>query len=592
MKFCGYCGQKMEATNKFCPSCGKPSRGVEEAAAVEVVRQTPSSIPPTEPKKGFSKKWVIIVALAVIIVGGSSAFTMFLNKNPKELYLLSEFKSYTSMVDEYKEKYGEDLDFQKELLESPSSSEVKISGNLDIENEDSYEMEMFKEILDQTTLILQTNQDPKEQEGHYKLALEVEGSNLADVELVQTKTQAGLRIPFLYDQFFYLNFDEYGNFMRMIDPYYSGPETLELDGMNWDELKLSEKELKGIKERYSKFFLSVLEDENFSLEKGVKLEHEGETIKVREITFELSPKEVKGLFNKFFDHLIEDKELQKLMANRAIKIAEAASLEEEIDSEYLNQDYLVDELKSGLQEAKSALDEVQFPKGFKSVILIDKKEQIVSREIEFAIGDEYQIMEFDVGTKNIPYDKNKKFKELKIELAPEDQEDGKMILGYSNIIATGDNKRTEDMKANFYFDEYGETQFDIQLSLNSIFKGKDSSKQTIEREFDLNIAGDEFYDEPVINGRIIEEKDISVKDKYANQKFDIQTSIFDGYDSGTITLIVDSKTDLKNKLDIPKLDGNEGRNITELTEYDYYEIMEEVQYRLEDIVEQMGINYY
>lgn len=590
MNFCAFCGKEMESDSKFCSICGKQNHQIEEtAASAEINKQ---AYPSPTPKKKLSKKWWVIIGIvALLVVGGSSAFTMFLNKNPKELFLLSEVKAYNAMVEEFKNKYGEDIEFQKALLESPSSSEVKVSGNLEMETEGNYDLEMVQEILDQTTLIIQSSQDPKEQEGNHKLALEVDGTNLVDVEVVQTKTQAGLRVPFLYDQFFYLNFEEYGQFMRMIDPYYEGPETLEINNMNWEDLKFSEKELESLKDRYSKFLLSVLKDESFSLEKGVKLEHEGEQLTVREITFELSPNEVNDLLSKFFDQLIEDEELHSLIADRAIKIAEVASNGEELGIEIMDKDSLVEDMKSGLQEAKSDLNEVAFPKGFKSVIQIDKKEQIVSRQTEFAIG-EHDVMNIKVVTKNIPFDKNKEFEEMNVELVPEDEEKGKMVLGYSNMITTESDKRTEDLKANFYFEEYGETQFDTKLVINSIFNGKNSGKQTIEREFDLSVVGDEFSEEQVIKGKIIEEKDISVKDKYANQKFNLETSIIEGEESGTIFVTVDSKTNLKNKVDLPKIDGDEGRNIAELTEYDMYEIMEEVQYRLYNLTDELGLNYY
>ena len=93
----------------------------------------------------------------------------------------------------------------------------------------------------------------------------------------------------------------------------------------------------------------------------------------------------------------------------------------------------------------------------------------------------------------------------------------------------------------------------------------------------------------MISGSIKQDKDISVKDKYANQSFDIEINVDDEYEPGTISVSVDSKTKLVKKIDLPNLDSGEEQNVVELTESDMYDIFEEMEYRLGDTLAELGL---
>lgn len=589
MKICSSCGKELSKNEEFCQSCDTNVLTMEETSALV------GSVESRKPSKAkFSKKWLLIAIIPVLLIGGGSALGMFfLSKSPKALFLMSEYNSYQQISEDLNEKYGEDLAFQEKLMESPSSSEIKLSGNLEMDSEYNYETEMIKEFLGQSAIILQIEQDPIKQASHQNLALEVDGTKAVEIEFFQTDSIAGLKIPMLYDQFFYLNFDEYGELRRMFDPYYEGNETLEVGNLKWDDLMLSEKEKATIQKRYSSFLLDELNEENFSLKKNVTYKHEGENLNLREITFELSPSETEDLISNLFNQLIEDEELHSLIADRVVKIAEDASTEELYDEEFTDKSYVKKELKSRLVEMKEEAKQIKYPDGFKYVLMIDKKEQIIDRQIKLAVAIEgSDIAELVVSTKNVPMDKDRRFKELKFEISPEDIEAGKMEFGYNNTITTHKNNRTEDLKVYFHFEENGYGEEGLELAVQSVFKGKNPGKQTIEREFDFQTNGDDFYEVPLISGSIKQENDISVKEKYANKSFDIKVQVKDEYNQGTVSIAVNSKTKLKDKIDLPKIDTSNDQNVVELTEYDLYDIVEEMQYRLAETLGNLGIDSY
>lgn len=579
MKFCPNCGKELTESAKFCPSCGKSTEIEQVAPAVEITQQ------PTRVSKGFSKKWLIIGVIAVLLAGGGTALGFFLMNSPKELYLIAEAKTYKSTIDQFNEQYGEDLKFQEEMLKSPSTSELKLSGNLEIESDyPDPTMEMVQEILNQAALVIKSDHDPKKQASYNTIGLDMDGSSVVDLELYQSQEQLGLKVPVLYDKFFYLNLDKYGDAKRMFDPYYEGPEKLDLSTIKWDEIKLSEKEIDEIKLRYYKYVFSALKDDYFTLEKNVPYEHDGEKMKLRKLTLNMSGKEVESFINGFLDELIKDEKLQGMIADRVTKLANTGL--EEMDFDFTDKKEVQREIKSALKDMKKGLKSVSYSEGFQSVIFIDKKEQIIDRNMSIKFNNE---MNLNVVTKNVPIGKSDRYQELKFELHPEDESIGKMVFELTNNSTAGKDGHEEELKANFYFEEWEYVEMDITFNLNSEFKGKDPKKQTIIRDFDLVLDGDEFYDMMPISGKITQEKDVSVKDKYSNSKFKIKVNVEDDYEPGTITVNIDSKVKLKDKVDLPKMDTANGENITDLTEQDMMNIGEEIGYKLQDMMYELGL---
>ena len=592
MKNCKTCGKPVNMEAKFCPSCGAVVAGEEqltekEIAASEMRQEQPEEQPS---KKRFKKRTLIITAVLTIILISSAAAAIILHKSPKELYLLSEYKSYQHAKEEWMEQYGDSMEFQEKAMQQPSSSEMTLSGDVDMDSlGNDPDFEMVKELLSQASITAKTEQDPKKNQGHYTVALNVDKEKAMEVEMFQSKDQAGIKVPMLYDKFFFLNFDEYGEFMRMMDPLYVGPETLEVSNLEWQDLKLSEKEQEHLQKRYGSFLMDNLDDDHFKVKKGVEYKHEGDSMKVREVTLKLSASETKKFVNDFMDELIKDDELHNILVKRAQKVASAAALAEQVDEEMLETKEMKKQLVDGLKEAKSDLKDISFAKGFTSTLLIDKKERIIDRKVTTSIGDGSDQVNMVMEGKNIPYGDDQNFKEFSINLAPEKDEDTEVMFSVTNDVAVKKEKRTEDLEASFTFKEFGEAE-EIKFTMKSDINGENGGKQDISRKFNLGFDGGDFSDMPTaLKGTINQTNDLNLKDEYSNSKFEATIGLEDASESASVTINMDSKTNLKDNVDLPdlKLDSGEGLSVVNISPDEMFAIQQEVGTNLMEL----GIKY-
>lgn len=601
MKTCQSCGKSLGEDSKFCPSCGAPVNQEEQlsknqtSAALEAETRTQQA--EMKSKKGFFSKKTIIIALIILLIGASGAAALLLKKSPKELYLLSEYKSYQEAKQEWDTKYGDAITFQEKLLETPSNSEVVLSGDMELDSlKDDPDFEMVRELLKSTSISAKTVQDPVQKESHYSVALNVEKEKAVDIEMFQSKEQMGIKVPLLYEKFFYLNLDEYGDFMRMLDPYYEGPETLEMSELDLKELKITDKEKEYLQKRYADFLLGELKDNNFDVKNGIDYEYEGENMKLREVTLSLSEAETKALLNKFMDHMIEDKELHNMIATRIEKFAKTAALENS-DVEIPEKNEMIEEMVAVLKDVKDEMKSVDYPIGFTSTLLIDKNEIIIDRNVKAAISIDGKQVNAEIASKHVPYGDNQKYNEWKMTLAPEEDKDSSMVFQVSNDVKNGKETRTEKLKASAMLEEFGEKE-DITFTLTSNFKGEAGSKQDINREFDLAFNGDSFYDVPnELKGEIKQVSDLNLKKNYQNETFKIKLLMEDDYDSGALTLNLDSKTKLEEKVSVPNFDTNsaEGINVVKISDEQMLEISEAVGTNLLTLGEKYGLipeDYY
>ncbi|MFE4894360.1 hypothetical protein [Peribacillus butanolivorans] len=178
MKNCKSCGKTVSEDSKLCLSCGASvgeDQITEEEMAASELRQ--EQIEEKSSKKLFKKKTLIITAvLALIII--TSAVAAIIHKSPKELYLLSEYKTYQNYKEEWTNKYGNSIEFQEKMVKQPSSSDMTLSGSVEMDSlGNNPDFEMIQELLSHISLTANTEQDPISKQGHYKLALNVEKEN-------------------------------------------------------------------------------------------------------------------------------------------------------------------------------------------------------------------------------------------------------------------------------------------------------------------------------------------------------------------------------------------------------------------------------
>ncbi|MFK2825177.1 zinc ribbon domain-containing protein [Bacillus sp. B190/17] len=590
MKNCVHCGNPIGAGTKFCPSCGK------ETAAGQASNQEFSAAleaDETNKQNDIVKKsrgklpWVI--ALVVLLLGGGATAAFLLNKSPKELFLLSEYHAYEQAKADFDEKYGESFEFSKKLMEQPSTSQMTLRAGLEMDSlQNDPDAAMVMEMLKNATITAKMKQDPKKNAGDYNIALNLEGEKALDMEFVHTDQQMGAKVPLLYSKFFYLNLDEYGEFMRKMDPSYTGPEKLELSPVEWKDLELKEEDVNYLTERYAAFLVDQLKDENFELEKGVEYEFKGEKMKLRKVTLSLSSQETKSLMNEYMDRLIKDKKLHSMIAVRAEKVIKAGAATE-VSGEIPSREEMEEEIVNSLKEAKESLQDVEFPNGLSSVLLIDKKEQIIDRTMKMTVANpSAEEVALKIHTKNVPYGNEQRMKEFTMEAMPKENKEEKVTVQVTNDMKGKDDKRTEDLRISLH----GAKEEAANFNMKSTFAGDSKGKQNIDRAFTLKVQGDAAYEVPSeISGKVKQVQDTNLDKEYSNEKLDVEVTVDDEMNGGTLSFVVDTKTKLVDKVTVPAFKENQpgSLNVNEITDEQLAQIQQEVGLNVMSLMSRFGL---
>ncbi|MTH54671.1 hypothetical protein GKZ89_14810 [Bacillus mangrovi] len=543
----------------------------ETAAATETA--------PNLKKPGFPLKWVIAGIVAFLVIGGTAAFALFANKSPKQLYLLSEIKTLEKAGEELEDQNGELADFQEKMTEQPSSTKAEITGGFGTDAYLPPELEMMQELLAGLSITTETEQDPKANKSFTKAGVELEGEELLNLELHQSPVQLAAAVPALYDKPFYLNTDEYGQFMRKTDPSYSGPEKLNLEPLSMKDFELSEKEETHLKETYGDFLYKELKDEYFTKKDNVSYEHNGEDLNVTQVTMKLSEKETKALLDNLFERMIKDEKLHSIVSSRVTKLANYnVNQMDMIGAAETKEDFV-----EGLEDARKELKGAELPKGFTSVILINGDEQVIDRKMDLTVTGDGSEVPISIHTVDVAYDNgNKRDQELKVNASSEGEKVEFLLT--NNSVKKDDENRKENLKAEI---RTGTEQESLTFTMESDIKGKTAAKQTADRSFTLKSDGEM---NPVsLTGKLVQEQNVDAEDQTSKQVFDLELNGGDEMGNINVSLKADLESKLKEKADLPELDVQDAVNVNEVTPEDMDMISKDITLNIQRLFLDLGL---
>ena len=576
MKSCLRCGKPLGQEIENCPFCRTRTAAGQAAATLET-------------DGGGRKKpirWVI--ALLVLLLGGAVTIAFLLNTSPKELFLLSEYQAYKQMKAEFAEKHGEALEFSKKMTEQPSVSHITLQAGMET-NSLPYDPDaaMLGELVNSAKIAVKAQQDPQNNKGQYNIALNLEDQDVLDMDLIYTDTQMGIKVPLLYSKFLYMNLSEYGDFMRRIDPSYTGPEKLEFSTVKWQDLELTDKEKNYLRKRYISFLVEQLKEENFTLEKGVEYQFKGEVMKLKKVTLSLTPAETKSLMNRYIDRLIQDKKFHSLIAVRVEKVAKAGAATE-LKGEVPDQQEIKADIISSLRQEKKKLQGTTFPQGFSSVLLIDKKQRIIDRTMELTVAaSDSDKVTWSVHTKNIPFGKDQSLKECIVKAIPKENKKEETTLQLTNHIKGESEERTEDLHVSLRGN--GEA---VNLKMKSTFDRTLEEKQMINRSFTLVVQGKEAQEWPAeINGKIKQVQEINIDKKYSNEKLNIKFNSGNETDGDMFSFSMNKKSKLVDKVKTVSFskDLSGSVDVNRMTDVHMAQIQQEVSLNIMSLMSRLGL---
>ncbi|SET22797.1 hypothetical protein SAMN05216389_10763 [Oceanobacillus limi] len=507
-------------------------------------------------------KWVILFILIFISIGGFVIYSLYgMDSKPKELYLQTERNAYEDTMEHFKEKYGDSLRFKEAMLAGPSSSEINLTGSMKEITSDHKGLAFFLTILNQTDMDIHSIRDPENEVSYHTIHLQNENSKMNAAEIIQSSEQLGVKFPVLYDRFFYLNVNEYGDFASKYDQNYAGPEELDISRLNWGDLELSKGELNQIKLEYGTYLLDELKDDYFSLENNV----EYESMTVKELTLEMSGEEVKSVLTGLMEKFLDDDELQHIIAERMIHITHAIKLD--VDPEKINESQVKEDIIKRVSQWKQALAGMELEK-FKSVILVDEADQIVDRQMEL-YGDENRF-QFTTKSHGTHREGIIETQNASIELSQENIEKSN---GIEEVIELALRKEDKDQHP-----------IDMNLTINSEYSSDAANQQQVEREIRFQRNGE--TEDALKSGTITQEKSINLNSNLMEQRLVLDIN----HQGQDYSIQAESTTELLEQVSYPTITESNGENMVELTDDDLYRIIyEEIGGNFQEFMKVMDV---
>ncbi|MCM3674591.1 hypothetical protein M3699_11985 [Peribacillus simplex] len=113
------CDNPVDDDSRICPSSGSPIVGEKQIMEKEAASEMRLEQVEETSTKRHKKRTLIITAILAFIMIFSAAAAIILHKSPKELYLLSEYKTYQKYKQGWVDKYSDKMEFQEKIMKKP-----------------------------------------------------------------------------------------------------------------------------------------------------------------------------------------------------------------------------------------------------------------------------------------------------------------------------------------------------------------------------------------------------------------------------------------------------------------------------------------
>lgn len=559
----------------------------KQEAAAGLETSEPKAIKSRKFSFSFTKKKMAITAgiIAAVVILSIVGLNVFLNKNPKELYLLAEWKTSQANVKALETRYEKEYALQQMLTERPSTTKLAVEGDATFSGaEGNNEFEKFRDVLKDSKLTLLFVQDPEEELGHYTLSYLLKDVNLLDAIVIQNKEHTALEVPVLFDKMFFVKNSEFGDFMEKSDPYYEGPD--ELSSQVYQELfTLTDEQKQRLKKKYSAFVLENLKDDYFTLTKDASYSSPDGAVDLRRIDIKMTEQEVQQLLASFIDEVRADKELHQLVAKKFVDYMKATNSEHQLSDAVTDVDYIQEEIEDGLYTLKKQVRTLEFPEGFNMYVYLNGSEEIVDRKVDFEFeNDTTNVgLAFDYhSSKWIAKDDSRTGK-IGFEIFSTSGPVGKIAFSGDSVTSFGKMGEKEDINATFSVVEGSQKAVDIDLEMAIFNTGEEDNKLKTDYEFDLRLDGAAFaMVQPEVEGKIKRLVDQNLDKDFSNQQVEMDVVVGMNSPYGGGQQEVGIKLDLTNEITFSDsikepVIANDAIDVAKLTESEWYEIQTELE---------------
>nr|WP_106781928.1 DUF6583 family protein [Lysinibacillus timonensis] len=328
-----------------------------------------------KPQKLKSKKLAVsIVSIAfVLLLAAGGAFAYFnMSKSPKDKLLMAELNSWGQMKEVFETRYQPELEWAKKAETTPSEYTYDIGASVDGDFY-SYEEMMAAEVISNSLLSLDIQMDPNKQVMKASLGAEIQGVTIDPLSGYITTEKLMFGFPFT-DDILQVKDEDFGNFMKTVDPLYEGSEKLGLSDWMGKNSFLSEENMKYLQKEYLLHLYNSIPAEAFT-ESEEEIEVFGETLKATKISMDLSGEQLKEITLNVFNKAKNDSKFKDIVIETLENATGAVGTLEE------DYDFDMDEVLNTMIEE---LENTDIPNGIKYSVWINS-DVIVQSELE--IGD-------------------------------------------------------------------------------------------------------------------------------------------------------------------------------------------------------------
>lgn len=517
-----------------------------------------------QPKKGLSKKTLAIIIGLLLIIGGSVAAFILLDKTTKEKYFSAEKETFDFLGEQLEEKFKLESAWSEKTSEQPSKSEHRMNvslGETNLGGNNFGALDPF-DMLSNVTVLFDVQSDPNEKALAFNLGVDFANMDLGKVGATVSGHDLFVELPFTED-IIHIQDSELGDMLYEMDPYtFSDVDQIDFDSLFdfYSNSFFSEDDMEYLQEEYIEYMYDELPETAFE-EENDSIELHGEKISANKITFHLTEDELKTLLENVLRKLTRDdrvKEMVKDMLESELTMNDAIASQDQIIIEEFMKDY-----ENTLKEIRLSIPYLEIPDGFTSTIWVDKK-KVVQRDISIEIrGDEYTEFSLAIKGSHLLEDEQQQF-DLDF-IASDAYEEN--VLNISGELNWKDKKGDDHI--TFKTDAF-------ELTYEATEEVVDKST----KEFDRSLHFTDGFDDFGLNW--------SGEATYAKEQME-SSHTFSFIDDGTqdqVQVLIDKKGSLIKEVPVPSND-----NVISIGEMEMFEIemyMEKLENEFEQWLQQIG----
>ncbi|WP_082233085.1 DUF6583 family protein [Halobacillus massiliensis] len=284
-------------------------------------------------KKGLNKKLIMALTVLVILVISVTAYAVLRTGDPMTMYMKAQKNTMDEQFERMDQYAGDYLALSDRLAKEANESTGTLTMDMRVSGDSMQmvpELAMAQGILSSSELEVNRKLNPETKEMAAALDLKVQGTSVGNVELYQNEDQAALHAPFVYDKYFAMANDDYGEFLEQSGQPVNGVTELP----NIAELmqsQLTYEESKELLEDYMVTLGKELNEDQFSLTENAEFDGEN----YDKVTIEISEEEAQQMLVTLLEKMKEDEAILGLLETQTLMQQDNESamikIEDEID---------------------------------------------------------------------------------------------------------------------------------------------------------------------------------------------------------------------------------------------------------------------